>query len=58
MMEEMKLILDYELIYALMGEHLINFIACGLVGGLFLGTALEFIGYGVFKALSLLNIRT
>lgn len=57
-MEEMKLILDYDLIYTLMGEHLINFIACGLVGGLFLDTAMEFIGYGVFKALSLLNIRT
>lgn len=57
-MEEMKTILDFELIYSLMGEHLKNFIAGGLMSGLFLGTALEFIGYGVFKALSLLNIRT
>lgn len=44
-------------IYALMGSYLQNFISSGLPAGLFLGTAMEFLGYGVFKTLSLLNIK-
>ena len=40
-----------------LSEYLAVYISTGLVFGLFMGTVLEFLGYGVFKALSLLNIK-
>lgn len=57
-MEEMNEILNFVEIYKQMGEYIVIFTAGGLMGGMFIGTALEFIGYGVFKAMSLLNIKT
>lgn len=53
----METIVNHVEIHALMGEYLNIFIQYVLPGGLFLGTALEFLGYGVFKALSLFNIK-
>lgn len=53
----METIVNYADIHALMGEYLNIFIQYALPGGLFLGTVMEFLGYGVFKALSLLNIK-
>lgn len=40
-----------------LSKYLATYISTGLVFGLFMGTVLEFLGYGVFKALSLLNIK-
>lgn len=57
-MKNAETIIDFVKIYTQMGVYMRNFIAGGLTAGLFLGTALEFLGYGVFKALSLLNIKT
>lgn len=57
-MADMNEILNFVEIYKQMGEYIVIFTAGGLMGGMFIGTALEFIGYGVFKALSLLNIKT
>ena len=53
----METIVNHAEIHALMGEYLKIFIQYALPGGIFLGTALDFIGYGVFKALSLFNIK-
>lgn len=47
----------YAQITELMGDFLPIYISTCTVGGLLLGTVLEFIGYGVFKAMSLLNIK-
>lgn len=41
----------------ILSEYLLLIIGTGFVSGLFMGTVLEFIGYGVFKAMSLLNIK-
>lgn len=57
-MDKAETIIDFVKIYEQMGVYLRNFIAGGFSSGLLLGTALEFLGYGVFKALSLLNIKT
>lgn len=56
-MENTEIILNFADIYTQMGVYLRNFIAGGFSAGLLLGTALEFLGYGVFKAMSLLNIK-
>ncbi len=53
----METIVNYAEIHALMGEYLNIFIQYILPSGLLLGTALDFLGYGVFKALSLFNIK-
>lgn len=53
----MEIIVNYVDIHALMGSYLQLFITHVLPAGLLLGTAMEFIGYGVFKALSLFNIK-
>lgn len=53
----MEIIVNHAEIHALMGEYLKIFIQYALPYGLFLGTAMDFIGYGVFKALSLFNIK-
>ncbi len=58
MMEKTEMIINFVDIYEQMGKYLAIFIAGGFSGGLLLGTALEFLGYGVFKAMSLLNIKT
>lgn len=58
MMQNAETILDFVKIYEQMGKYLAIFIAGGFSAGLLLGTALEFLGYGVFKAMSLLNIKT
>lgn len=57
-MGNVETIIDFTKIYTQMGVYLVNFISGGFSSGLLLGTALEFLGYGVFKALSLLNIKT
>lgn len=54
----MEAIIDFKEVYAQMGSYLLIFISAGFSAGLLLGTALEFLGYGVFKAMSLLNIKT
>lgn len=54
----METILDFDMIYRIMGTYLGQFIGGGFSAGLLIGTALEFLGYGVFKALSLLNIKS
>lgn len=51
-------IIDFVKIYEQMGVYLRNFIAGGFSAGLLLGTVMNFLGYGVFKAMSLLNIKT
>lgn len=53
----MEMIVNHTEIHALMGEYLMGSITYAFPAGLFLCTAMEFLGYGVFKALSLLNIR-
>lgn len=53
----MEIIVNYAEIHALMGNYLEVFITHVLPGGLLLGTVMEFLGYGVFKALSLFNIK-
>lgn len=53
----MEIIVNYAEIHALMGSYLEIFITYVLPVGLLIGTAMEFLGYGVFKALSLLNIK-
>ena len=47
----MEIIVNHAEIHALMGEYLKIFIQYALPFGLFLGTAMDFLGYGVFKAL-------
>lgn len=56
-MDKTEMIIDFVKIYEQMGKYLVIFIAGGFSAGLMLGTVLEFIGYGVFKAMSLLNIK-
>lgn len=58
MMDKAEMVIDFAGIYGQMGEYLKNFITGGFSSGLLLGTVLEFLGYGVFKAMSLLNIKT
>lgn len=57
-MKNVETILDFVKIYGQMGKYLAIFISGGFTAGLLLGTAMEFLGYGVFKAMSLLNIKT
>lgn len=57
-MQNTETILDFLKIYEQMGKYLAIFISGGFSSGLLLGTVLEFLGYGVFKAMSLLNIKT
>lgn len=57
-MDKAETIINFVDIYTQMGVYLRNFIAGGFSSGLLLGTVLEFLGYGVFKALSLLNIKS
>lgn len=58
MMENTETIINFIEIYEQMGVYLKNFLEGGFSFGLLLGTVLEFLGYGVFKAISLLNIKT
>lgn len=58
MMDKVETIINFVEIYEQMGVYLKNFITGGFSSGLLLGTVLEFLGYGVFKAMSLLNIKT
>lgn len=53
----MEIIVNHAEIHALMGSYLQIFISHVLPCGLLLGTVMEFLGYGVFKALSLFNIK-
>lgn len=57
-MYKAETIINFVEIYGQMGKYLAIFISGGFSAGLLLGTALEFLGYGVFKAMSLLNIKT
>lgn len=55
-MEIMK-IYGAEYLTKYLSEYLAIYISTGFVFGLFMGTVLELLGYGVFKAMSLLNIK-
>ncbi len=39
------------------GEYVFAFVKSGFSAGLILGAVLELLGYGIFKAVSLLNIK-
>ena len=47
----------YTQLPVLMEDFLKSYIGTCTVAGLFIGTILEFIGYGGFKAMSLLKIK-
>lgn len=55
-MDGMEL-LNIEEILQRAGEYVSAFAKSGLSAGLILGAVLELLGYGIFKAVSLLNIK-
>lgn len=55
-MEAMEL-LNIEEILQRASEYVVAFAESGLSAGLILGAVLELLGYGIFKAASLLNIK-
>lgn len=50
-------LIDYEILSEYVQTFLKDWIASPFSFGLLLGTVLEILGYGIFKAVSLLNIN-
>lgn len=50
-------LVDYDLLAGAVRSFLVDWVAAPFPFGLLLGAALEILGYGIFKAVSLLNIK-
>lgn len=50
-------LIDYETLSGYVYDYLMSWLSSPFSFGLLLGTVLEFLGYGIFKAVSLLNIN-
>lgn len=56
-MEGMELLINLDTVSTLVKQYLMEWIGYPFLCGLGLGAALEMFGYGIFKAVSLLNIK-
>ena len=54
---ESQILADWSAYIAQFVSHFIGMEMGGFCAGLIIATALNFLGYGIFKALSLLNIK-
>lgn len=50
-------LIDYAALAAMVKEYFGLFLDSAFSGGLLVGATLEILGYGIFKAVSLLNMR-
>ena len=50
-------LIDYTALAEIVKQYFMVFIDSGFVKGLLVGASLELLGYGIFKAASLLNIN-
>ena len=50
-------LIDYTALVEIVKQFFMAFINLGFTKGLILGASLELLGYGIFKAVSLLNIN-
>lgn len=53
----MESLVDYTIITTIFGQLFQAFSKNAFAGGLMIGASLELLGYGIFKAVSLLNIK-
>lgn len=56
-MEGMEVLINLDLVSTLVEQYLMEWIKYPFLCGLGLGAAIEMLGYGIFKAVSLLNIK-
>jgi hypothetical protein len=56
-LKTMEILIDSDFLLTLVGQYLLEWIKNPFPYGLLLGASLELFGYGIFKAVSLLNIK-
>lgn len=56
-METMEILIDLDMVSTLVGQYLMEWVKSPFPFGLLLGASLEMLGYGIFKAVSLINIK-
>ncbi len=49
--------MEQEMLVAMTGDFVSTMLVCGFIPGFMLCTFLHLLGYGIFKCLTLLNIR-
>lgn len=49
--------MEQEMLVAMTGDFVSTMLVCGFIPGFMLCTFLHLLGYGIFKSLTLLNIR-
>lgn len=56
-METMEILIDLDMVSTLVEQYLMEWVKSPFPFGLLLGASLEMLGYGIFKAVSLINIK-